>query len=705
MPIKPDCFSSSQSLDSMPLDDLFQELSQLKQQLAKYDYAYYVLDEPLVSDAQYDQLYQRLLAIEQAHPEWISDDSPSQRIGGQPVDSFRPWPHAVPMYSLSNAFDQEALMDFDRKVIEKLALDRTLQLTYPSSDGVPYLAEPKIDGLAISLRYEDGKLVAAATRGNGVIGEEVTHNIRTIRSVPLTLLGEGWPNILEVRGEVFMPKAAFQHLNVHALKTGEKPFANPRNAAAGTLRQLDPNVVAQRHLSVFVYGWGELSTESLLPDSYYERMEQFKQWGFPVNPDARLVMGAQGMADYYDWLYAKRATLPYEIDGIVYKVDAISVHALLGFTAKSPRWAIARKFPAEEVWTELLAIDIQVGRTGALTPVARLKPVSVGGVMVANATLHNPDEIQRKDIRIGDTVIVRRAGDVIPEVLAPVLSKRNCAKVQLFKMPVYCPVCGSEVVKEHDKAIYRCSGGLFCPAQKKRALQHFVSRKAFDIRGLGHKLIEQLIEKGWVNHPDDLFKLLPEQLAQLDRMAEKSALKVYQAIQNAKKTTFSRFIYALGIPEVGEVTAHALAQHFITLEALQQATAEVLIQVPDVGEVVADHIVTFFKQPHNQEVIQGLLSVGVSWPLPEIPALPDERTSPFAGKLVVLTGTLKQGSRSEAKKKLELLGAKVVGSVSSKTDFVVAGDKAGSKRTKAEALGIRVLSEEEWVQMMGELNG
>ena len=396
--------------------------------------------------------------------------------------------------------------------------------------------------------------------------------------------------------------------------------------------------------------------------------------------------------------------MPYEIDGIVYKVDHIPSHKVLGFTAKSPRWAIARKFPAEEVWTELLDIEIQVGRTGALTPVARLSPVLVGGVMVANATLHNLDEIQRKDVRIGDVVVVRRAGDVIPEVVAPVLSKRE-STVRLFEMPVHCPECGSDVVKEHDKAVYRCSGGLFCPAQKKRAFQHFVSRKALDIQGLGNKLIDQLIEKNWVSHPDDLFKLVPENLAQLERMAEKSALKVYDAIQAAKRTTLPRFIYALGVPEVGEVTAKSLAQHFVTLEKIRQSDVEALVEVSDVGEIVAENIVTFFKQPHNQEVVEGLLSVGLSWPEPSIDMVVDEQSSPFAGKVVVLTGSLQQGSRTEAKQALEALGAKVTGSVSAKTDFVIAGEKAGSKRTKAEALGVRILSEEEWIQMMGESNG
>ncbi|MCF6254148.1 MAG: NAD-dependent DNA ligase LigA, partial [Thiomicrorhabdus sp.] len=490
--------------------------------------------------------------------------------------------------------------------------------------------------------------------------------------------------------------------NEQAVASGEKPFANPRNAAAGTLRQLDPSIAAQRHLSLFLYGWGEISEDSTLPKQYHQVIEQFSQWGLPTNADAQVVKGAQGMADYYDMLYAKRANLSYEIDGIVYKVDDVLAHNTLGFTAKSPRWAIARKFPAEEVWTTLLDIEIQVGRTGALTPVARLESVLVGGVMVANATLHNLDEIRRTDVRIGETVVVRRAGDVIPEVVAPVLTKRP-EDARLFEMPTQCPECGSDVIKEHDKAVYRCSGGLFCPAQRKRALQHFVSRKALDIQGLGNKLIDQLIEKGLVKHPDDLFKLTPDTLEKLERMAEKSALKTCNAIQAAKQTTLPRFIYALGIPEVGEVTAKSLAQHFVTLDKIRQADKEALIEVSDVGEIVAENIVTFFKQPHNQEVVAGLLAQGVVWPDPE--TIETDNNSPFSGKIVVLTGTLQSGSRTEAKQKLEALGAKMTGSVSAKTDFVIAGDKAGSKRTKAKALGVTVLSEEEWIAMMGESNG
>ncbi len=681
----------------MPIESIQKTLQDLKKILARHDNAYYVLDKPEISDAQYDLLYQRLLQIEKAHPEYITSDSPSQRVGGQPSGHFKTVKHAVPMFSLDNAFNQEGLVDFERKVNDKLAVEIIRQGSL-----VAYAAEPKMDGLAINIRYESGRLVQAVTRGDGSVGEDVTHNVRTIRSIPLELLGVGWPSILEVRGEIFMSKTVFKQLNEISLQKGEKPFANPRNAAAGTLRQLDPRIASQRQLSLYLYGWGEISGDWSLPAQYHQTIEQFKTWGLPTNPDAKVVYGASGMADYYDQLQVKRKDLPYEIDGIVYKVDVLAFHSKLGFTAKAPRWAIARKFPAEEVWTKLLDVEIQVGRTGALTPVARLQPVSVGGVMVANATLHNLDEIARKDVRIGDTVIVRRAGDVIPEVVGPVLSEREDS-VRLFSMPNRCPVCDSAVIKEHDKAVYRCTGGLFCPAQRKRALQHFVSRKAFDIQGLGDKLINQLADLNLVRHPDDLFSLTIESLLGLDRMAEKSALKVISAIKAAKETTLARFIYALGIPEVGEVTAKHLANHFVTLDNILIADKDALLEVSDVGEIVAENIVTFFQQPHNQEVINGLKMAGIYWPTPQ--AQKKTVDSPFAGKVVVLTGSLMQISREEAKLLLEGLGAKVTGSVSAKTDYVIAGEKAGSKLTKAESLGIPVLSEHEWIEMSGVTNG
>jgi len=667
-------------------------LENLKQRISELNNAYYVLDNPLVSDAQYDELYRQLLEIEKLHPDWITSDSPTQRVGDKPLSHFESVTHAVPMFSLDNAFNQEDLIDFQRRVKDRL----------DSQVEIEFSAEPKMDGLAINIRYENGVLVQATTRGDGLVGEDVTHNIRTIQSIPLHLMGTGWPQVLEVRGEVFMSKKVFNALNAECISRDEKPFANPRNAAAGTLRQLDPKVAAQRKLSLYLYGWGEIGSDWQLPSTYDAAIATFKSWGLPTNPDAQVVKGSQGMSDYYDFLVQKRVEMPYEIDGIVYKVNELATHQTLGFTAKAPRWAIARKFPAEEVWTKLLDIEIQVGRTGALTPVARLEPVAVAGVIVSNATLHNQDEIDRKDVRIGDVVIVRRAGDVIPEVVGPVLAQRT-ENVTKFNMPHTCPECDSEVIKEHDKAVYRCTGGLFCPAQRKRALQHFVSRKAMDIVGLGDKLIEQLGALGIVKHPDDLYRLDVATLANMDRMAEKSAQKVVDAINTSKKTTLARFVFSLGIPEVGEVTAKNLANYFLNLDSIQQATKEELLDVDDVGEIVAEHIVTFFQQEHNKEVIQGLISAGIHWPVPEQNAVAED--SIFANKVVVLTGSLQQLTRTDAKQKLEALGAKVTGSVSAKTDFVIAGEKAGSKLTKAEQLGISVLTEAEWIEMIGETNG
>jgi len=672
-------------------DFTLQSLNQLKAQINELNYAYYVEDNPLVSDAQYDELYRQLLEIEKKHPEWITEDSPTQRVGDQPLSHFTSVTHSVPMYSLENAFNQEDLVDFQRRVQERLN----------HSESIEFSAEPKMDGLAISIRYENGMLKQAATRGDGVTGEDVTHNIKTMQCIPLHLKGDGWPEIVEVRGEVFMSKKTFNRLNQSQAEKGEKVFANPRNAAAGTLRQLDPKVAAKRNLSLYLYGWGEVSSDWQQPETYDETIKALAQWGLPTNPEARVVLGTEGMQNYYQTLQLKRPDLPYEIDGIVYKVNDLNSYAHLGFTAKAPRWAIARKFPAEEVWTDLLGIDVQVGRTGALTPVARLEPVAVGGVVVSNATLHNQDEIDRKDVRIGDKVIVRRAGDVIPEVVGPVLAQRP-EKTIKFVMPASCPECGSEVVKELDKAVYRCTGGLYCPAQRKRALHHFVSRKAMDIVGLGDKLVDQLADLGIVKHPDDLYQLDVETLANMERMAQKSAQNVIDAIEASKKTTLPRFIFALGIPEVGEVTAKNLANHFGSLEELEKASLEKLIDVDDVGEIVADHIVKFFEQTHNQEVINGLLEAGIHW---DAPQKLEQTASAFTGKVVVLTGTLTQVTRSEAKQQLEALGAKVTGSVSQKTDYVIAGEKAGSKLTKAQSLGVAVLTEQEWITMMGESDG
>ncbi|RUM91835.1 MAG: DNA ligase [Thiomicrospira sp.] len=659
----------------------------LVESLNQHSYQYYVLDDPIISDSQYDVLYQQLLKIEEEHPDWILSESPSQRVGDQPLKEFQTVRHAVAMFSLDNAFEDDELKSFLKRIEEKL----------PDQKSLTFSAEPKMDGLAINIRYENGQLVQATTRGDGQVGEDVTHNIRPIHSIPLKLFGDDWPEVVEVRGEVFMSKSAFEQLNEHQQEVGGKIFANPRNAAAGSLRQLDSKVAAKRHLSFFLYGWGELSEDWRLPQYYSEMIGQLVEWGLPANPQTEIVSGLEGMYAYYEKIQAKRSDLPYEIDGIVYKLNDIKLQQQLGFTARAPRWAIARKFPAEEVWTTLVDIEVQVGRTGAITPVARLQPVSVGGVIVSNATLHNMDEIKRKDVRIGDTVIVRRAGDVIPEVVGPVLAQRP-ENTELFEMPQHCPECGSDVVKELDKAVFRCTGGLVCPAQRKRALHHFVSRKAMDIQGLGDKLIDQLVDKGWVKHPDDFYHLTVERLATLERMAEKSAQNVVDGIQASLETTLAKFIYSLGIPEVGEVTAKNLANHFKNLDAIKQAEFEELITLNDVGEVVAEHIVNFFKEPHNESVIKGLLDAGMHWPTPETTPIVED--SPFANKVIVLTGTLSEMSRPEAKVLLEAQGAKITGSVSAKTDYVIAGEKAGSKLTKAESLGVAVLTESEWLAMM-----
>lgn len=659
---------------------------QLKLKIQKHDIFYYTLDSPNITDSQYDDLYQELLCYEKEHPEWITLDSPSQRVGAEPLKDFQSVQHMVAMYSLANVFTNQDIKDFFEKISSKFNL---------SLNGLS--AEPKMDGLAINLRYENGLLIQASTRGNGTIGEDVTHNIRTIQAIPLRLTGDNLPRIIEVRGEVFMSKKSFKALNVEQIKQENKPFANPRNAAAGSLRQLDPRITAKRHLSFYLYGWGELSKDFNLPNLYTEVINKFKAWGLPVNPDSAVVNTFEEALEYYQRLNDKRSSLPYEIDGIVYKINDIGQQNKLGFTAKAPRWAVARKFPAEEVWTKLLDIEIQVGRTGALTPVARLKPVSVGGVVVSNATLHNLDEIIRKDVRVGDTVVVRRAGDVIPEIAGVVLSQR-AKETMLFSMPKTCPECQSEVTKYDDKAAYHCTGGLFCPAQRKRALQHFVSRKAMDIQGLGNKLVDQLVDESLIQHPDDLYNLTLEQLLSLERMAEKSAKNVLRAIESSKKTTLDRFIYSLGIPEVGEVTAKNLTNHFLSLDKILVTDFESLITIDDVGPIVAKHILDFFKQPHNLDVIKGLLKKGVYWSQTKIK---EKDVSSFvSGKTVVITGTFTKMPRSEIKQLLEASGAKVTGSVSAKTDLLIMGEKAGSKQKKAEQLGIQILNETEWLAQM-----
>jgi DNA ligase (NAD+) len=648
----------------------------LREQIDHHNYRYYVLDDPEIPDSEYDRLLRELQDLEAAHPELVTPDSPTQRVGARPLKEFTEVRHKLPMLSLGNAFSDEEMADFDERVRRLLGVEQ-----------VAYSAEPKLDGLAISLRYEDGLLVQGATRGDGHRGEDVTSNVRTIGAIPLHLRGQGWPEVLEVRGEIFMPKKGFEALNERARRKGEKTFANPRNAAAGSLRQLDPRITATRPLSFYAYGWGELSVDSL-GGCYSEVMAVIRGYGLPVSPELKVVQGLQGCLEYFAAMSAKRDSLDYEIDGVVFKVDDLGQQEQLGYVSRAPRWAVARKFPAQEALTVVKDVEFQVGRTGAVTPVARLEPVEVGGVVVSNATLHNMDEIRRKDVHIGDTVYVRRAGDVIPEIVR-VLPERRPEKAGEVVLPAHCPVCGSDVIKPEGEAVARCTGGLFCPAQRKEAIKHFASRRAMDIEGLGDKLVEQLVEQELIHDPADLYSLTREQLAGLERMGEKSAQNLIDALERSKETTLAHFLYALGIREVGEATSQTLANQFRSLEALEQATEEELQETPDVGPIVAAHIAAFFRQPHNREVIEKLLQAGIHWPEVEAPA---EDQQPLAGKTFVLTGSLSR-PRSEIKAELQALGARVAGSVSKKTDYVVAGEAAGSKLTRARELGISILDE------------
>ncbi len=657
----------------------------LRKQIDEHNYRYYVLNAPEIPDAEYDRLLRELQQLEARHPDLITADSPTQRVGAEPLKAFGSVRHAVPMLSLDNAFSEQELEDFDRRVQERL------EITGP----VEYTAEPKLDGLAVSLLYEDGRLVQAATRGDGTTGEDITLNVRTSPSVPLRLLTKSFPPLLEVRGEVYMPLEGFARLNQEAEARQQKRFVNPRNAAAGSLRQLDPAITAQRPLAIYCYGVGRCEGVEL-PTRHSEILARLKTWGLRVYEGIAVVTGLQGCHAYYAAMEKQRADLPFDIDGVVFKVDRLDQQRELGFVARAPRWAIARKFPAQEELTRVVDIDVQVGRTGAITPVARLEPVFVGGVTVTNATLHNEDEVKRKDVRIGDQVIVRRAGDVIPEVVQVVLSQRP-ENARPFEMPRQCPVCGSEVEKLEGEAVTRCSGGLYCAAQRKEAIKHFASRRAMDIEGLGDKLVEQLVEQHCIEDVADLFQLEAETLAGLERMGKKSAENLVAALEKSKATHFARFLYALGIREVGEATARILATEFGSLEALMAADEARLEQVRDVGPVVAQHIVAFFRQPHNREVIDKLLAAGIHWPDVEVTA-PQEQI--LAGKTFVLTGTLEAMSRDEAKQRLQALGAKVTGSVSGKTHYVVAGSEAGSKLTKAESLGVPVLDEAGLMQVL-----
>ncbi|TWX53323.1 NAD-dependent DNA ligase LigA [Colwellia hornerae] len=668
-----------------------QALHQLINQL---NHQYYDLDEPSVPDAEYDRLMRELISIETAEPALRLLDSPSQKVGGQALKSFSQVTHQVPMLSLDNVFSADEWQAFAKRVKDRLLSKSTIK----------YCAEPKLDGLAVSLRYENGFLVQAATRGDGAVGENITVNVRTIKSIPLKLTGDNYPDILEVRGEVFMPKASFNALNASALKKGEKTFANPRNAAAGSLRQLDSKVAAKRNLAFYVYGIGyveQASSQTLgeqwLENSHYQRLCQLKLLGLPMCPEVKLLSDASEVASFYQYIMQERDNLSYEIDGTVFKVDDIALQKKLGFVARAPRWATAYKFPAQEETTQLLDVDFQVGRTGAITPVARLNPIFVGGVTVSNATLHNQDEIERLGIKINDFVTIRRAGDVIPQIVSVQLQKRPEISRDIV-FPITCPVCDSAVVKAVGEAVLRCTGGLYCGAQRKEAIKHFSSRKALDIDGLGDKLVEQLVDENLIKTPADLFKLTELDVSTMARMGKKSADNLISGLIKARSTTLPKFIYALGIREVGETTAANLANYFLNFSAIKVANEENLQKVPDVGAVVAKNITQFFQQDHNIEVVSELESI-MSWPDIKVKSAEQQ---PLKDKIFVLTGTLTQMGRNEAKAELQALGAKVSGSISVKTDFLVAGEKAGSKLTKAQDLGVDILTEDELVTLLAK---
>lgn len=665
----------------------------LKKALNEHNYRYYVLDSPTIPDSEYDKLFRELLALEKEHPELQSLDSPTLRVGARPLKLFPEVVHAVPMLSLDNAFSEQVVRDFDTRIRERLKTTG-----FKDADEIAYTCEPKIDGLAVSLLYENGIFVQGATRGDGTTGEQITENLRTVSAIPLVLRqttkGEAIPKLLEVRGEVYMPKSAFLALNKAAEEKGEKVFANPRNAAAGSIRQLNSQITAGRALGFFAYA---LARPALQEKTHSQNLYQLQDWGFPISPEVRVVTGINECLEYFSDMQLKRNGLPYEIDGVVYKVDSLNLQEKLGFISRAPRWAVAHKFPAEEMLTEVLDIEFQVGRTGALTPVARLKPVLVGGVTVSNATLHNMDEIQRKDIRIHDIVIVRRAGDVIPEVVS-VIGEARPLQAQSVSLPKHCPICGSDVEKLEGEAIARCTGGLGCVAQSKESIRHFASRRAMNIEGLGDKIVTLLVDVGLVKSVADLYDLNVEDIASLERMGEKSATNLIQAIQKSKKTTFNKFLYALGIREVGETTARSLSTHFNDCKAIQTVSEENLQEIPDIGPVVAAHIHTFFKQTHNLEVIQRLLKAGIIWPQTMHKKLTE--TKRFLGKTFVLTGTLNALTREEAKEKLIELGATVSDSVSKKTSYVVVGDNAGAKLTKAQGLGIPILTETELLALL-----
>lgn len=659
-------------------------VAELRSSLNEHNYRYYVLDEPSISDAEYDRLFSRLLQLEEKYPELVSNDSPTQKTGAPPLSEFAQVEHEVQMLSLSNAFDESDVRAFDKRIRDRAQMEV-----------VTYLAEPKLDGLAVSLVYRNGVFSRGATRGDGRSGEDITENLKTVKSVPLRLHGSGYPVLLEVRGEVYLSHAGFQRLNDEQRERGAKLFVNPRNAAAGSLRQLDSKLTAKRPLEIFFYGVGLV--DGSIPDEQYHLLDAFKKWGLRVSRLAERVAGAEGCISYYEKLAQLRPELPYDIDGVVYKVSDRQLQAELGNISRAPRWALAHKFPAQEESTVVNCIEVQVGRTGAITPVARLQPVFVGGATVSNATLHNKAEIERMDIRVGDTVIVRRAGDVIPEVVSVNLDKRTPG-TEPFKFPDKCPVCGSDVVYEGEGIVARCSGGLFCSAQLKQSFKHFASRRAMDIEGLGDKVVDQMIDREMTQDPADLYALTVDQLAGMERLAQKSAQNLVEALERSKDTTLPRFLYALGIGQVGETTAQQLARHFGSLDAVMESSIEELIEVQDIGPIVAESIHTFFRQPHNVEVVRKLTDAGVRWPEERIEV--DAAGQHLAGKIFVLTGTLDAMTRDEAKAKLQALGAKVTSSVSGKTDYVIVGADAGAKASKAEQLGLTILDESQFLQLV-----
>ncbi|KDN09767.1 DNA ligase [Gilliamella apicola] len=674
--------------------DIAKQLTSLRNLIRHHEYCYYVLDTPEIPDVEYDKLIKQLQTLEQQNPDLITPDSPTQRVGGSPLAQFASIKHEIPMLSLDNVFDDASFIAFNKRVKDRLHLN--------DAEQVEYCCELKLDGLAVSLLYENGRFIQAATRGDGTTGEDITANVKTIKTIPLVLRGDNIPSRLEVRGEVFMTHKGFEKLNADAEKHNERVFANPRNAAAGSLRQLDPKITAKRPLAFFCYGVG-IVEGTTLPDTHYDRLMQFKAWGLPVSNKVQKRQGVQAALDYFKLIGEQRMSLDFDIDGVVIKVNSIELQNELGFVARAPRWAIAFKFPAQEEVTKLNKVDFQVGRTGAITPVARLEPVSVAGVIVSNATLHNSDEIIRLGIREGDYVTIRRAGDVIPKIVAVIVDRRPADTKEII-FPTHCPICGSQIVRDKGAAISRCAGGLICPAQRKEALKHFVSRRAMNVDGMGEKIIEQLVDKEYVKTPADLYKLNLPTLCSLDKIGEKSANNLLNALEVSKNTTLSRFIFALGIPNVGEVTAENLVNQLGSLSAIENASLEKLQSVNEIGAVIAESIIDFFQEPHNRNVIEQLTSneVGIHWQdvIPQVQEI--AINSPFSEKTVVLTGTLSVLTRDEAKDKLKQLGAKVTGSVSKNTDLVIAGEAAGSKLNKAQELGIKVIDEQELINLLDQ---